>query len=231
MSNQTTQRSNCWSITINNPTPDDFEQIHLAQQRGWVLLGQLEKGEVNGVTHIQAMLKTPQVRFSAVKKAFPRAHIEVARNPDALREYVTKEETKVGELPENINKALYPSIEELYRRYTNYLYSLSGHNDTVDQYRNSLEGQIERHKYWMEEKGMELEDAIHEILQEIILPTTGLRVQSWKSFLSTQIMAGNHIDQLATNPQIISMIKEYTDSILFRAIRQLLEMKTDGDNA
>jgi len=37
------------------------------------------------------------VRFSAVKRQFPRAHIELARNERALKEYVHKEETRVGE--------------------------------------------------------------------------------------------------------------------------------------
>jgi len=89
----TTIRSTCWSLTINNPTKDDVEQINLARQRGWKVEGQLEKG-LEGTQHYQLRLMTPQVRFSSVKKAFPRAHIEVARDPIALGKYVTKEATK-----------------------------------------------------------------------------------------------------------------------------------------
>ena len=37
------------------------------------------------------------MRFSAVKRVFPRAHIEVARNKKALEAYVHKEDTRVGE--------------------------------------------------------------------------------------------------------------------------------------
>jgi len=48
-----------------------------------------------GTRHFQGMLKTPQVRPSAVKKVFPRAHIEVARDPQALSKYCHKEETRL----------------------------------------------------------------------------------------------------------------------------------------
>lgn len=61
----------------------------------WKLEGQLERG-AEGTEHYQGMLNTPQVRFAAVKKVFPRAHIEVARNKVALAKYVHKEETRVA---------------------------------------------------------------------------------------------------------------------------------------
>ena len=89
----TTQRGSCWSVTINNPTEQETQvQLH----PGWKLSGQLETGE-EGTVHFQGMLRTPQVRFSAVKALFPRAHIEVARNPAALAVYVQKEETRTAE--------------------------------------------------------------------------------------------------------------------------------------
>lgn len=87
-----TERAACWSVTINNPTSDD---ISVTLPVGWSLKGQHEKGK-EGTEHFQGMLKTPQVRFSAVKKVFPRAHIEVARNATALSQYVNKEETRVA---------------------------------------------------------------------------------------------------------------------------------------
>jgi len=62
---------------------------------GWKLSGQYEEGE-NGTRHFQGMLTTPQVRFSAVKRVYPRAHIEVARNKKALQAYTSKEDTRVG---------------------------------------------------------------------------------------------------------------------------------------
>lgn len=101
-----TQRATCWSLTINNPTQEDEEALALARQKGWKIDGQLERG-AEGTPHYQLIVHTPQVRFSAVKKAFPRAHIEIARNPAALATYVAKEETRVGNLP--TSQEMYPS--------------------------------------------------------------------------------------------------------------------------
>jgi len=87
-----TERASCWSITINNPNVEEYERV---LPPSWKLQGQLEKG-AEGTLHYQGMLKTPQVRFSAVKKEFPRAHIEVARSAAALQQYVNKEDTRVA---------------------------------------------------------------------------------------------------------------------------------------
>lgn len=111
-------RATCWSVTINNPLPADDENIALAKQKsGWKVEGQLEKGE-NGTPHYQLMVKTPQTRFGSIKKAFPRAHIEPARNQKALSEYVSKEDTRIGSLPSN-NK--YPSLIGLWELFYDYL--------------------------------------------------------------------------------------------------------------
>lgn len=87
-----TDRATCWSITINNPEATEYNVV---LPIGWKLEGQLEQGE-QGTIHYQGCLRTPQVRFSQVKKQFPRAHIEVARNQKALQQYVRKEETRVA---------------------------------------------------------------------------------------------------------------------------------------
>lgn len=87
-----TERASCWSITINNPSEEEYAIVLPAR---WKLQGQLERGS-EGTLHYQGMLTTPQVRFSAVKKVFPRAHVEVARNKQALEKYVKKEESRVG---------------------------------------------------------------------------------------------------------------------------------------
>jgi len=105
------ERSTCWSVTINNPQAADEENIALSRQKGWKVEGQKEVGE-NGTPHYQLIVKTPQVRFSAVKKAFPRAHIEKARNSVALEQYVHKEETRVGTLSTEQEK--YPSMTKLW---------------------------------------------------------------------------------------------------------------------
>nr|WPR18770.1 MAG: replication polyprotein [Owegonang virus 26] len=87
-------RGTCWSITINNATDADLK---VELPAGWKVEGQMEVGE-NQTPHFQGMLKTPQVRFSAVKKIYPRAHIEKAKNAKALAKYVHKEDTRVSEV-------------------------------------------------------------------------------------------------------------------------------------
>jgi len=107
----TSQRATCWSLTINNPTPQDEEYIALARQKGWKVDGQLEKG-AEGTSHYQLILKTSQVRFAQVKKAFPRAHIEIARNPAALQAYTHKTDTRLDSLPAGSER--YPSLSKFW---------------------------------------------------------------------------------------------------------------------
>jgi len=104
-------RGTNWSVTINNPTPDDEEAIAFARQKGWKVEGQLEQGS-NGTPHYQLIVKTPQVRFAALKKQFPRAHIELARNAKALETYVQKDETRIGSLP--TSQEAYPSLSRFW---------------------------------------------------------------------------------------------------------------------
>jgi len=106
-----TARATCWSVTINNPSDSDEECINLARQRGWTVDGQKEVGK-EGTPHYQLMVKTPQVRFSALKKAFPRANISAARNPTALAQYVHKDDTRVGEL--GSQSEFYPSLAKFW---------------------------------------------------------------------------------------------------------------------
>lgn len=91
------QRSTCWSITVNNPTKEDYA---IAQNLpSWVksFEGQEEIG-AEGTKHIQGMLLTKSVKFYQVKNLYPRAHIEVARKPAALAKYVHKDDTRVATL-------------------------------------------------------------------------------------------------------------------------------------
>lgn len=120
---RTTERGRAWSITLNNPTPFEISLWNdICSHATWVkeAKGQLEKG-AEGTPHIQGFLRTDPVRFSQVKKLLPRAHIELARNAFALERYVSKEETREGELkgskrdillatPLTIQKHLYDSL-------------------------------------------------------------------------------------------------------------------------
>lgn len=114
-----TAKATCWSLTINNPTPEDEDNINEARLKGWRVDGQKEVGS-EGTEHYQLMLKTPQVRGSSVKKQFPRAHIEIARNVQALSNYVHKEETRVSDL-KNDNK-FYPSPTKLMALFEVYIH-------------------------------------------------------------------------------------------------------------
>ena len=144
----TTDKSCCWSITINNPTPDD---LVFTPKPGWRLQGQMEKGK-EGTLHYQGMLTTPHIRFSAVKKEFPRAHIEVARDKKALAKYVSKEDTRVALSQEQMNIfKLQTAVsttwneEEFTNRYVNSpAYSKLGLDDTALAYIDSLTARLIR---------------------------------------------------------------------------------------
>jgi hypothetical protein len=59
------------------------------------MTGQFEVGK-SGTRHYQGCLKTPQVRWAAVKKTYPRANISLARNEFALKAYVKKDDTRAS---------------------------------------------------------------------------------------------------------------------------------------
>lgn len=92
----TIERASWWSITINNPTESDRSLLEKANLPSWVkaVHYQDEVGD-EGTLHIQGAVNTAQVRFSAMKGWLPRAHIEIARNKEALLKYVQKAETAV----------------------------------------------------------------------------------------------------------------------------------------
>lgn len=94
-----TERASNWSVTLNmkNISQERCEDyIESAKGLGWGIEGQIEEGD-EGTRHYQLLVKTPQIRFSAVKKVFPTAHIEKARNITALKKYVHKSDTRVEE--------------------------------------------------------------------------------------------------------------------------------------
>jgi len=189
----TTQRSNCWSITINNPTKDDEEQINLARQRGWKVEGQLEKGD-EGTPHYQLRVMTPQVRFSAVKKAFPRGHIEAARDPVALGKYVSKEATKLAELP--TGQAAYPSLS----RFWELIYL---HYNTDD-------------RYGFDSCSLE-ENDVRFYSEELDDEWTALPLGFLDRATRSLIVQGYHVESLAANPSTRSMWKLYSRELMARS--------------
>jgi len=106
-------KSTMWSGTQFN-IKAFADQQNAAAQLGWTCLGQQE-GTKTDRPHYQFAIKTPHVRMSQVVKVFPGAHIEVCRNKDALLQYVVKEETRIGPLPEVSN--LYPTLDAMLVRF------------------------------------------------------------------------------------------------------------------
>lgn len=85
-----------WSITINNPTDADRSALKTWPSFVKETVYQDEIGE-NNTLHIQGMVKCKYtVKFQAIKKWLERAHIEKARNSEALKNYVMKAETAVA---------------------------------------------------------------------------------------------------------------------------------------
>jgi len=192
----TTVRSTCWSLTINNPSSADEEQINLARQRGWKVEGQLEKG-VEGTPHYQLRLTTPQVRFSAVKRAFPRGHIESARDPVALGKYVTKEATKVADLP--TGQSAYPSLSKFWELI--YL-----HYNTEDSHGWDCLSLDEAVEFYDETKNDEF---------------TNTPLVVFDRAVRSIILAGFHVESIAANPSTRSMWKLYARELMSRSHKSL----------
>lgn len=187
------KRATCWSITINNPTPDDYKAT--TNSMGWKdfisFEGQNEKGE-NGTLHIQGMLRTKSTKFSAVKKHFPRAHIEIAKSPTALEKYVAKSDTRVSEIPKtkcatvnNLNAA----ILELW---------------PISKYRYHLQTLLcaMREEYGLDNTGLHLLDSI----------TTMLMDQGYYG-----------VEYISANPSVRSTWKKFWEHIVRREYAQTIQ--------
>lgn len=192
----TTERATCWSVTINNPTESDHEAIALARQKGWTVTGQLEKG-VEGTYHYQLMVRTPQLRFSAMKKQFDRAHIEVARDPAALSKYVRKEATREGELPSGLK---YPSMSQLWRL----IYTRNNTNEKDGWDVTELPHTVRLYA-----------DHMARFMDEVPLEWFDMQIRAL-------IADGFHVETLAVNPQVRACWKNYHGEILLRACHEEL---------
>lgn len=148
---QSNERGNNWSITINNPTEEEKVIWQKATENHWVkeAIGQLEKGE-SGTLHIQGLLKTQQVRFSQVKKLFPRAHIEIARNVAALAKYVQKDETRVAELPQQqLQQVAVMTPRSLQNQMASVVYNLFTHKGfSIHHKKRQISTLVGEHEFW-----------------------------------------------------------------------------------
>lgn len=199
-------RGSCWSITINNPTEKDDEEIARARQKKWQVLGQKEVGE-NGTPHYQLMVRTPQVRFAAVKKTFSRAHIELAKNPGALATYVHKEDTRLS--PLQSSQDLFPSLCKFWELILMYITKIKCLDLDIED--DDLVESIIDHNGETNEMNFERKDPL-KIFDEA------------SAYL---IRRGYNVETLAVNPQTRAAWKTFYSSIIYRQI--LLDRKAAHD--
>lgn len=191
MDNQS--RATCWSVTINmkNVKQDTADEwIHAARAKGWKVHGQLEQAPTTGTLHYQLMVETPQTRFSAIKKAFPTAHIEISRNRAALSQYVNKTETRVGSLVGENDK--YPSVAGFWKL----VYKLYDVDDSTgwDSSKEEVCLYSEEHQLNLEKDPLAFLD----------------------STAATLIRNGYVIDHIITNPAVRSFWKKFYADIMYR---------------
>jgi len=199
-------KSTHWSLTINNPTTDDHADIADARSRGWFVEGQKEQADSTGTVHLQLMLKTPHIRFGAVKKVFKRAHIEPARNPAALKQYVHKEETRVEEL--DASGDMYPSMAKF----------------SILVLQRYLEDP------WNDKDGLDCnyltaDLAIMFLSDKHGYPSyTKLGPDDWLKMLddatSYLVANGYYVERYAVNPQFRSSWKKFAPAMLCRALQE-----------
>jgi hypothetical protein len=99
-----------WCFTLNNPDhhiDDDLEELIKDGTLEYAVF-QLEIGE-EGTEHFQGFLTaSKKIRLTALKKIFPTAHWEIARNPEEAAAYCKKEDSRV-EGPWEFGKANFPA--------------------------------------------------------------------------------------------------------------------------
>lgn len=216
----TTSRSNNWSVTINNPTEADHEEIARARQKGWKVMGQEEVG-AEGTPHLQLLVQTPQVRFSAIKKAFSRAHIEIARNVQALAAYVLKDDTRVAALP--TSQQMYPSLSKFWQlvflnvKHNNWVH-WQGDRWYVDAFRDLGFSEVDYERY---ERDGKCRCEVNEVIAKRI----------FESCVDHLIGEGYHVEHFFSPPNI-SVFKKFHFSLLIRAETEInAQTSRQTDNA
>lgn len=145
-----------------------------ARQLGWGVEGQLERGE-EGTEHYQLMVRTPQVRFAAVKKVFPTAHIEVARNRKALEQYVHKEESRVEPLKSiEVSFLTYPQVRTQFFKWL------------VDRrfFETRASDPDDRLRLWDEFIGLSIEEGMHVDLIGMNPQHRGCISKYWRHYIA-----------------------------------------------
>lgn len=196
------QRATCWSLTINmgaTKMETIEEWIHAARARGWKITGQVEKAPTTGTLHYQLMLSTPQMRFSAIKRAFPTAHIEIARRKIALSQYVVKTDTRVAGLPQEDEK--YPTAAKFWMLVFKQYEGVDGGWEDDDN--TVCFSDLDRQQA-LEANPLDFLDQV----------------------AANLIRSGYVIDHLITNPAIRSFWKKFYAEVLYRARETIRQTDT-----
>lgn len=216
-------RANCWSVTINNPTAEDMEALSVANAKpGWSVKGQLEVGE-SGTPHYQLMVKSPQVRWSAVKRIFPRGHIEPARNAAALAEYVAKQDSRVAALP--TQSRYYPTLTAFYALVLDYFTEVNWLNaDPATWF------PLEPSRWFKDAPHQDPEEDYMRRLsrREAMVRAVETDLLNWEEAIEALIERGYHIEHYWFNPQIKGAVRRFGWSVLKRS---LTETNRQTDNA
>lgn len=172
-------RATAWSVTCNLKTiaRDTVDAcVAAARSLGWGVEGQLECGE-EGTSHYQLLVRTPQVRFSAVKKVFPTAHIEIARNVAALKQYVHKEESRVETLKSiEVTFLTYPQVR---KQFFAWLYDTHGLHVLTASHDQRLE-------YWDHFIGLSIEEGMECDLIGMNPQHRGCIAKYWRHYIAKE---------------------------------------------
>lgn len=102
-SNERPRKSRNWQFTLNNYTPEEIETICDSKYQ---YIFQEETGS-EGTPHLQGMISSANaISFNSVKNLIPRAHIEAAKNKNALINYCQKGATRTGKIYCNVDSWL-----------------------------------------------------------------------------------------------------------------------------
>jgi len=102
-------RTKNWAVTMwltEGRSVETLNELAQAMPNSWALQGQIEQGtDSDDKLHAQLMLNTEFTRGTRIAKFFPNCHISEARNKFALKEYVHKDRTRVGEFKSVENRS------------------------------------------------------------------------------------------------------------------------------
>jgi len=145
-----------WCITYwltEGRTVETFQSLVDAMPSNWSIEGQIEQGHCkNDKLHAQIFLKTEKTRGTKVTKYFPSCYLSEATNPFALKNYVHKIDTRVGEFKTVENRS--PQWREVRKTFyqwyiLNYDYNLG-----------FLVEDEEKMKYWDKFIGISMEEGM-----------------------------------------------------------------------